>query len=123
MEMTPRQELHRYIIERLGGCWHNFNLMDRCICGTHYEMGVNQEKWKQEHYRSSNPDLDSPDGFMWVWGKMRGYPKRWNKFIRFLIDEINGSTRTEGFYHLLHLIDHPSRFIDTVGAFLKEGKG
>jgi hypothetical protein len=105
--MTPRQELHKFIVEWFGGCWHNGTY--QCIkCGWIDDNGVT-------HF---NLNLDTYEGLGWLWRKMRENGDLWIRFYRWF-----KTTRSENIaydcYHFFNLIDHPSKFADAVEEFLK----
>ena len=116
--MTDRQELHKLIVERFGGCWHEPDISvwdeeEQKFQTLHWRCG----RCKKEFY--SNPDLDTYEGFGLVWGWMRRDKKRWERFCIWLYDnrKLHGLIEGDG---LFSLIDNPSKFIDAVGEFLKQ---
>ncbi len=114
--MTDRQELHKFIVEKLGGCWHERFKESQL-------PPFKGKRCKKCGSRNLNPNLDTPDGFMWVWGKLREDRNRWGDFENWLIATCphSGFNDNEKFLAMLTpLIDNPSHFIDAVGDFLKQ---
>ncbi len=127
--MTNRQELHKFIVEYFGGCWHGQHVSELICHGNHWTCACGVEIYTQAEFmdhkkQNPNPNLDTPDGAHKVWLKMREDKKRWEKFIEYMYaDKIHVRSYAPYFMQTLcYLIDQPSRFIDAVGIFLKEYK-
>jgi len=126
--MNDRKELHKFIVEKFGGCWHETIGLSHGWCDPSYaytciKCGLNT----YDKTLKKNLDLDTPNGFMWVWGKMREDDNRWFHFIVFVAHksphyEEGISDYYNGLADLVDLIDTPSRFIDAAEEFLKEEK-
>lgn len=69
------------------------------------------------------PDLSTPEGFFWLWPKMREDEKLWHRFILFVIRDSRGVIDYGDLFYnfnlVFQLIDNPSNFADAVEKFLK----
>jgi hypothetical protein len=75
--MTDREKLHKFIVEYFGGCWH---------IGKRDHWGFKCEKCGFTlHSPDDEPlNLDSPDGFMWVWEQLLRDKRLWSDFFPWL---------------------------------------
>ena len=87
--MTPDQQLFEKT-KRHGECWHKYShcetksniwsssSYDMCICGQGFLLG--HFKF-EKHVSFSNPDFTTPEGFFWLWERVR--EKEW--WFRFFV--------------------------------------
>jgi hypothetical protein len=120
------QDKHKFIVEKLGGCWHEIKYIRQSIGDVYTCSCLSDQRdyrWlnKNSEDKHKNLNLDTPDGFFWLWGKMREDENKWNRFCNWLYE--NRILNNLNLYSMYNLIDNPSRFIDVVGEFLKEEKG
>lgn len=102
----------RKIVEWFGFCYHSpkEDATDekdlRCTkCGRVFHV-----------FETVNIDFTSPEGFAWLWGKMREDKELWKRFIIYL--EIYAVSWIYTDFVPCNMIDSFPLFRDTVGEFL-----
>lgn len=109
------QEKDKFIVEWFGECWHEGAYKCR-KCG--WDNGF-------ESVMRYNHNLTTPEGFFWLWGKMRRHPI-WSEFA-YRIAVKMGYAESWDIHRDIYfgwipseLIDNRTAFRDTVCEFLKQ---
>ena len=104
----------KLIIEALGGCWHDYFILDG---GT--ERITLRGECKKCKSLDDNPDLSTPDGFFWVLDKLWGM--KWSgEFLIYIQENANLWKYDPQAFPIFFL--NPDRLMDILAWFLESRK-